>query len=46
MIFKLVFDQGRLSSNEISPESINKTDKSRAALVEVDPSKIRLDLYP
>lgn len=45
-ILKLVFDPRTLSSNEVSPESINKTDESRAALVEADLSKIRLDFYP
>ena len=45
-ILKLVFEPRTLSSNEVSPESINKTEKSRAALVEVDLSKIRLDFYP
>lgn len=43
---KLVFEPRTLSSNEVSPASINKTEKSRAALVEADLSKIRLDFYP
>lgn len=46
MIFKLGFDPDTLSSNEISPENINKTDKSRAALVEANPGEIRLEFYP
>lgn len=29
--FQTFFDPGRLSSNEISPEGINRTDKGRAA---------------
>lgn len=45
-ILKLVFEPRTLSSNEVSPASINKTEKSRAALVEADLSKIRLDFYP
>ena len=44
-ILKLVFDPRTLSSNEVSQESINKTDESRAALVEADLSKIRLDFF-
>lgn len=35
-ILKLVFEPRTLSSNEVSPESINKTEKSRAALAEAD----------
>jgi hypothetical protein len=43
VVFKLGFDTGTLYSNKISAEIINKTDKSRTALVEADPSKARLE---